>query len=550
MPARRVKKANGACRPHHRANGQTSGTLTNMGQRSFVALTSLVALIAVGAAVHAAPPYDSEQPFTPASPVDEKVLALLRKQGIAPASRCSDAVFVRRVYLDVIGTLPRPTEVESFLKDQRPDKRALLIDALLARDEFGQYWGLKWGDLLRIKSEFAINLWPNAVQAYDRWVRNAIAANMPYDQFVRELLTASGSNFRVPQVNFYRAVQNREPVGLASAVALTFMGTRLEKWPETMRNQMGTFFSRVAYKKTGEWKEEIVYPDPMKTDPLPVVFPDGSKLTIPAGKDPRVVFADWLLAPNNQWFSRAIVNRVWYWFMGRGIIHEPDDIRSTNPPVNPELLSYLQGELVKSRYDLKALYRLILNSATYQQSSVPTSKQPQTEVLFAVYPVRRLDAEVLIDALCWLSGDGQGYSSQVPEPFTWIPESHRAITLADGSITSAFLEMFGRPPRDTGLESERNNQPSDAQELYLLNSVDMQKKIERSKMFQKFAEAAKGDRRAVIGSVYLAVLSRPPTDGELATAEKYYQTPGLTAKQAQDDLAWALINSKEFLYRH
>jgi hypothetical protein len=510
----------------------------------------LIALGALCVSAWAANPFDTGQPFIAANPIDEKVLAALQREGLVPANRCTDAVFVRRVYVDVIGTLPRPTEADEFLKDPRPNKRALLIDVLLQREEFGQYWGLKWGDLLRVKSEFPINLWPNAVQAYDHWIREAVSTNKPYDQFVRELLTSSGSNFRVPPVNFYRALQGRDPVALASAVALTFMGTRLDKWPEAMRNQLATFFSRVAYKKTGEWKEEIVYLNPAPTDPLPVVFPDGSKLTIPAGKDPREVLADWLLTPNNQWFGRAIVNRVWYWFMGRGIIHEPDDIRSTNPPVNPELLAYLQQELVKSKYDLKAVYRLILNSATYQQSSIPVSKQAETETVFAVYPVRRLDAEVLIDALCWLAGDGQGYSSQVPEPFTWIPESHRAITLMDGSITSAFLEMFGRPPRDTGLESERNNQSSDAQELYLLNSVDMQQKIQRSKMFAKFVEASKGDRRTVIGWVYLAILSRPPTDAELSAAEAYYATPGLAPKQALDDVAWALINGKEFLYRH
>ncbi|MBU0606809.1 MAG: DUF1549 and DUF1553 domain-containing protein [Armatimonadetes bacterium] len=510
----------------------------------------LLPLITVTAVAWAQSPFDSGQPFKPAGAIDEKVLAVLQKQGLTPSNQCSDEVFVRRVYLDVIGTLPTSTEADAFLKDQQPNKRALLIDALLQRDEFGQYWGLKWGDLLRVKSEFPIKLWPNAVQAYDHWIRDAMATNMPYDQFARALLTSSGSNFRVPPVNFYRGVQERSPVGLASAVALAFMGTRLDKWPETMRNQMATFFSRVAYKSTGEWKEEIVYPDPAKTDALPVVFPDGSKLTIPAGKDPREVFTDWLLAPENVWFGRAIANRVWSWLMGRGIIHEPDDIRSTNLPVNPELLAYLQKELVAGKYDLKHLFRLILNSATYQQSAIPASKQPDVEAYFGVYPVRRLDAEVLLDALCWLGGDGQGYCSQVPEPFTWIPENQRAITIMDGSITSAFLEMFGRPPRDTGLESERNNQSSDAQELYLLNSVDMHQKVQRSKMFAKFMMEAKGDRATLVGSLYLAILSRRPTEAELTAAEKHFQTPGLSPKQAVDDLAWALINSKEFLFRH
>lgn len=519
-------------------------------RKNFFFMLWLSGLCGLFSASQAATPFESESDFTPQNEIDKYVLAVLRQRGLTPAKMCSDAVFVRRAYFDVIGTIPSPQEAEAFLKDTRPDKRARLIDALLQREEFAQYWGLKWGDLLRVKSEFPINLWPNAVQAYDRWIRASLRENKPYDQFVRELLTSSGSNFRVPPVNFYRAVQSREPAGLAAAVALTFMGTRLDKWPPAKRDEMAKFFSRVAYKKTGEWKEEIVYCDFTKREPLIAVFPDGVKVTIPPEQDPRIVFADWLISPKNYWFAKAIVNRIWAWLIGRGIVHEPDDIRADNPPSNPELLAYLEKELIAAKYDLKHIYRLILNSATYQQASVPRSPQAEAEKYFAVYVIRRLDAEVLLDALCYLSGEGQGYSSQIPEPFTWIPESQRAISLADGSITSSFLEMFGRPPRDTGLESERNNQPNAAQELYLLNSTDIQRKIERSKLFQKFHAAAKGNRRDLIHWIYLAILSRYPTEAEMAAAEKYAQTPGLSLKQAMDDLAWALINSKEFLYRH
>lgn len=521
------------------------------GTRQYTAaMVALAMMSLLCAAVRAATPYDSDKPFTPANPIDEKVQALLHKQGITPANICSDAVFVRRAYLDVIGTMPTATEADNFLKDNSPGKRAALIDALLQRDEFSDYWGLKWGDILRVKSEFPINLWPNAVQAYDRWIRASIRENKPYDQFARELLTSSGSNFRVAPVNFYRAVQSRDSAGLAAGVALSLMGTRLENWPAAKRAEMALFFSRVAYKKTGEWKEEIVYPDLTATTPLVATFPDGVKVTVPAGQDPRQAFADWLISPNNYWFGRAIVNRIWSWLMGRGIVQEPDDIRSDNRPVNPELLGYLEQELVKGKYDLKHIYRLILNSATYQQSSIPAGQQADAEAVFAVYPVRRLDAEVLLDALCWIGGDGQGYCSQIPEPFTWIPESHRAITLPDGSITSAFLEMFGRPTRDTGLESERNNNATEAQRLYLLNSKDIQQKVERSRMLQKLLDAAKGNRHDLVTWVYLTILSRYPSDAEIAAADKYAATPGLWPKQSLDDLAWALVNSKEFLYRH
>lgn len=495
-------------------------------------------------------PFESGDKGAAANDIDTLVIAALSKHGIEPANLCSDEVFIRRVFLDVNGSLPKPQEVRRFLQDSRSDKRAVLIDTLLERDEFADYWSLKWCDLLRVKAEFPINLWPNAVQAYHHWIQDSLRENMPYDQFVRELLTSSGSNFRVPQVNFYRAIQGREPSAIAAAVALTFMGVRLDQWPQERRADMEAFFSRVAYKLTAEWKEEIVFLDPTPTEPLQAVFPDGVAVQIEPGKDPRVVFADWLIKPDNPWFARNIVNRVWAWLMGRGIIHEPDDIRSDNPPTHPQLLAYLEKELVKAHYDLRHIYRLILNSRTYQQSSIPRSDHPDAETLFAYYPVRRLDAEVLIDALCWISGSRESYSSAIPEPFTFIPRENRSIELADGSITSQFLEMFGRPARDTGLESERNNLPSDAQRLHLLNSTHIQNMIERSWRLNRLIRTAKGNRRMLINMLYLNILSRYPTQDELNTAEKYFQTDGLNIRQATNDLAWALINTKEFLYRH
>jgi hypothetical protein len=495
--------------------------------------------------------FESEgQLVSTSSRIDFLVGVGLYKRGVEPANLCSDEVFVRRVYIDVIGTLPMAADVRKFLEDRSPNKRAELIDGLLKREEFTDYWTLKWCDLLRVKAEFPINLWPNAVQAYNRWIHDAIRKNMPYDQFVRELLTSSGSNFRVPQVNFYRAIQGREPNAIAEAVALTFMGVRLERWPQEQRLQMAAFFSRVAYKSTAEWKEEIVYLDPKPAKPLYAVFPDGVKVQIPPDKDPRQIFADWLVTPKNPWFARNIVNRVWAWLMGRGIIHKPDDIRPDNPPVNPELLAYLEKELINSRYDLRHIYRLILNSRTYQQSSIPRSNNPAAEALFAYYPVRRLDAEVLIDALDKIGGKGESYSSAIPEPFTYIPEDQPTIALADGSITSSFLEVFGRPARDTGLESERNNEPTDEQRLYLLNSTDIQNKIQRSPLLRNIMTSNRGDRDGLIADVYLNILSRYPTEAEKAAAEKYFQTDGLKPKEAVDDIAWALINTKEFLYRH
>jgi len=392
--------------------------------------------------------FETRGGFSTKNPIDAAVLSALKKQGIKPARRCSDAVFFRRVYLDVIGTIPEAPEVMAFLQDRRSGKRPRLIEDLLSRDEFADYWALKWGDILRVKAEFPINLWPNAVQAYHRWIHDSIRDNRPYDEFARELLTSSGSNFRVPPVNFLRAVQSRTPVGLAQVAALTFMGARIESWPEDRRAGLEVFFSRVAYKRTAEWKEEIITLNSAPSGPLTAMFPDGTVARIAPDEDPREIFADWLIRPENEWFTKNIVNRIWCWLLGRGIIHEPDDIRPDNPPSNPKLLAVLTKELVKSDYDLRHLIRLILNSSTYQQSPIPRSDHPEAEALFAHYLVRPLGAEVLIDGLCRITGTFEKYMSAIPEPFTNIPQEMRSIALSDGSITSPFLEMFGRPVRE------------------------------------------------------------------------------------------------------
>ncbi|MBN2449311.1 MAG: DUF1553 domain-containing protein [Lentisphaeria bacterium] len=496
-------------------------------------------------------PFECGAPFVAAHPIDACVLADLTRRGLRPAPLCSDEVFVRRAWIDIAGTLPGAQDVRRFLDDTRAGKRAILVDELLVRDEFADLWSLKWCDLLRVKAEFPINLWPNAVQAYHVWVRQAVRENLPYDRFAHALLTSSGSNFRVPPVNFYRAVQSREPGGIAAAVALSFLGSRIETWPAEQRRGLEAFFSRVAYKGTGEWKEEIVYPDPTADTPLAAAFPDGREVTIPVGSDPRRVFADWLLAPGNSWFSRALVNRAWSWFLGRGIVHEPDDIRPDNPPVNPALLACLEGAFVEARYDLRALFRFILTSQTYQQSCIPREAWcPEVEEAFAVYPVRRLDAEVLIDALCGLGHTAERYSSLIPEPFTFIPETQRTIALADGSISSPFLEMFGRPARDTGLESERSNQPSEAQRLHLLNSSHIRGRVLNGPGLTALLRDAKGKPEQAVDRLYLGILSRQPTPEETRLALDHMRTAGMTPQQAAADLAWALINSKEFLYRH
>lgn len=549
--------------------------------------------------------FESAQTPTPSNQIDKLVFEQLARLKIQP-SLASDGVFVRRAYLDVIGILPTAAEARAFIQDpDTANKRRILVDQLLERDEFATYWAMKWSDILRIKAEFPVNLWPNAAQAYHRWVLASLASNKPYDQFARELLTASGSNFRVGPANFFRAIQDRKPEGIATAVALTFMGTRAETWPADRLSGMAAFFSQVGYKPTSEWKEEHVFWDPLGTSnaagntapgraavtaigttpppppttpaPAPIiprattgVFPDGTQVSLPADRDPRELFADWLISPKNPWFTRNIANRAWGWLLGRGIIHEVDDIRPDNPPSNPALLAYLESELIAHHYDLKHLYRLILNSQTYQFSSVTNFKQSGAEANFASYPLRRLDAEVLIDAINKITGAADLYTSPIPEPFTYIPEDKPAVAIADGSITSPFLALFGRSARATGLESERDNKPVPAQWLHLLNSSHIQRKLEQGPKLKALFDASRS-QSATIEELYLTVLSRYPSAEELKNALALGQVqparpapvarptnppakpaPPVVIKRREDwiDLAWALLNSSEFLYRH
>ncbi len=495
-------------------------------------------------------PFEIAGALKPQGKIDELVFAKLKDLKIEPANLCSDGVFVRRAYLDTIGTLPTAEEAKSFLDSKDPQKRSVLIDHLLQRPEFADYWAMKWSDLLRVKAEFPINLWPNGAQAYHRWIQTSIKEHMPYDRYVRELLTSCGSNFRTPQVNFFRALQSKEPTAIAQAVALAFMGVRAESWPKERWEGMAVFFSQVGYKPTREWKEEIVVWDPRKAKPAgdapppEPVFPDGTKAVLPPGKDPREVFADWLIDAKNPWFTRHIVNRVWYWLLGRGIVHEPDDIRPDNPAQNVELLNWLAEELVGAKYDLKHIYRLILNSRTYQLSCIPKSKGPEAAANFACYPLRRLEAEVLVDAICQITGTTESYSSMIPEPFTFVPEKHRTITLPDGSITSSVMEMFGRPPRDTGLESERNNRMTAAQALHLLNSSHIRQKIQKGPKIQEQL-TVRGSSQELAESLYLTILSRAPTPFELGDVGWHCDS-----KWGAENLVWALFNSEEFLFRH
>jgi len=354
----------------------------------------------------------------------------------------------------------------------------------------------------------------------------------------------------VPESNFFRAVPSKDPETLARMAALTFMGVRADKWPAAKLKAMAAFFSQVGYKATREWKEEVVFNDLGKAAarPATATLPDGKSVRLPADCDPRAAFCDWLVTGQNPWFAPSVANRVWAWLLGRGIVHEPDDFRPDNPPRHPELLAHLAQVLVQANWDLKALIRQILLSSTYQLSSIPQSTQKGAAEEFASYHLRQLEAEVLIDAINQITGTTETYSSMTPEPFTFIPEERRSITLADGSITSSFLEMFGRPSRDSGLASERTNSPTAAQRLHLLNSSHIQRKLERGPSMVALIQSARTPT-PLVDELYLTLLSRFPTEGERAIALQYITAAG-SLQIGANDLAWAALNSSEFLYRH
>jgi hypothetical protein len=456
--------------------------------------------------------------------------------------------------------------VKAFLDDRDPKKRARLIDRLLQRDEFADFWTLKWGDLLRIKSEYPVRLWPKAVQTYDRWLREAIAENRPYDRFVRELLTSSGSNFRDGPANYYRAVPTKDPQTIGETTALVFLGARIgcarchghpqESWSLDDDLGLAAFFAGVAYKPTSEWKEEVVYlrpnavlRNPRTREVVKPKLPGGDVVTIEPGTDPRAVFTAWLTAPDNPWFARNIVNRVWYWLLGRGIVHEPDDLRPSNPPENPALLDYLAAELVGHKFDLKHVYRLILNSRVYQLSSTPLAGNADDVAHFSHYPLKRLGAEPLLDAISRVTETSETFMSRIPEPYARLPQGSGATQLADGSIDSPFLELFGRPPRDTAFEGDRCSETSLRQAMYFVNSEHLDGKIAASPRIKRLLDTKASDAD-VVSEIYLSALSRPPGPDERQTLESFLAAAQAARAQAVRDLVWAIVNSNEFLFNH
>ena len=495
-------------------------------------------------------PYESSSDaFVPINPIDEIVARHLKLRSLKPARLCSDAVYIRRVYIDLCGTVPDGDQARSFIADKSKDKYEKLVDSLLASEKFAHRMTMRFGDVLRIKAEFPINLWPNAAQAYSRYIYKSISENESYAKMIEKMLVSEGSNFRNGEVNFFRAMQAKNANSIASCVALSLMGMRYEKMSEAEQRNMASFFDRLAYKSTKEWKEEIVYNDPTKRAPFIGMFPDSSTVSLASHQDPREAFAKWLTKKGNPYFSKAAANRIWYWIYGQPIVSPADAMFAENKPANAELLDYLAKYFESTNFDIRKLCKKIVLSRTYRQSFIPRCDPVEAKKYFAVYPVSRIDAEALIDIICKITDSAEIYESTTPEPYTKFPAGESAVALPDGSITTSFLELFGKPSRDTGLDSERVSVPSASQKLHMINSRHIRSKIERSESLRALYSLG-GDR--FLNGAYLAILNRWPTPQERADFFKIQKTRTKKERNSMHcmDTAWALFNCEEFINRH
>ncbi|MCH8922459.1 MAG: DUF1549 domain-containing protein [Planctomycetes bacterium] len=476
---------------------------------------------------------------------------------IVPSPLCDDADFMRRVYLDVIGTLPTAAEARAFLADRRGDRRARLVDALLARPEYADYWAMKWSDLLRVDRQA---LGHKGAYSFYRWIRNSLATNKPHDQMVRELLTAEGPLSESPQGQFYKVVSR--PGDAASTLSQVFLGVRIacaechhhpfDRWSQDDYYGMQAFFQQVS-RKGGPHGEMLIAEGNPETKnprtgkvvtarPLAVGKTGKREATSATSSDRRVKLARWFTAPENPWFAQNLANRLAAHFFGRGLIEPVDDVRETNPPTNPELLAALTRHVVESKFDVKAVIRTITASRTYQLSSQPNETNRNDEQNYSRALLRRPPAEVLLDAICQTTGRG--------EKFAGVPAGYRAIQLWDSRVDHYFLTLFGRPKRATACQCERNAQPSISQILHLTNSPQIHAKLthERgtiTRLVRNLTDDAK-----LVEELYLTFFARYPSDEEKQSALDYLKESQPKRRQAAEDLAWSMLNSLEFLFNH
>jgi hypothetical protein len=495
------------------------------------------------------------------SSIDTLVHAKLTKLHLRESALCTDAEFIRRVFLDTIGTLPTTTETRAFLTDTNPDRRNRLIDSLLDRPEYVDFWVYKWGDLLRINRDLVGGKGMSALQS---WVRQSVEENKPWDRFAYELVTAGGRADSSGPANFYR--MGSKPEEFSETVSQAFLGIRVqcahchnhpfEKWTQTDYYRMANFFSRV--KKKGADENEVVFAatsgnvsHPKLGRPLPPAAFDGPSLPLDAPGDRREFLAKWMTAPSNPYFARAVVNRVWRHYMGRGLVEPVDDMRLTNPASNEPLLAGLTQQFIDSHFDLKNLMRSILRSEAYQRSARPNETNRKDDRFYSRYLPRRLPAEALLDAVCQVTGS--------PEKFDGLPLGTRAIALPDTRVASLFLDIFGRPQRQVTCECERASEPNMAQALHFINAATINDKIADKKGFLARLVTAKKMDTEIVDELYMTCFSRLPTSAErgavqraLASAQQGKTTVGAESLRLQvfGDLLWAMMSGPEFVFNH
>jgi hypothetical protein len=505
--------------------------------------------------------YDGAPRFTF---IDDLVVRKLRELHLAPSALSSDNDFIRRTYLDAAGVLPPADEVERFVSDRSPDKRARLVDHILSRPEWVDYWAYKWSDLLLVSSG---KLRRNNVRAFYDWIRTSVAENKPWDKFAYEITTASGSSVEHGAVNFF--LIHRNQIDLAENYTQAFLGLTvtcarchnhpLEKWTQRDYYAFANLFSRVTVKNDGMAGKadatlvvstadgEIRHPRTGQV--LPPTPLDGTPMRAHSREDRREYLARWLTSPTNPLFARAIVNRVWANFFGRGLVNPMDDLRATNPASNSELFEAVTRDFVTNGFDVKRLMRTIMLSAAYQRSSEPNDTNAQDDRYYSRYLVRRLPAEVILDAVSQISG--------VPEEFENYPPSTRAMQLPDTRVPSYFLTVFGRPERKQTSAAERMQDPTLTQALHAINGETINSKLQSPEgVISQFVRDAVPDDQ-VVERLYLAAFSRKPSPAEregvvarLGDAEKTTGNAAEARQRAIEDLAWAILTSKEFLFNH
>ena len=499
--------------------------------------------------------------------IDDLVLEKLRELNLPPSPRSTDSEFLRRAFLDTIGVPPTADETRAFLADRSAGKRDALIDSLLARPEFIDYWSYRWSDLLLVNSD---KLPPTAMWAYYNWIRKNVAANTPWDRFVRDLVTATGSTLDHGAGNFY--ILHDEPTKMAETVSVAFLGFSincakchnhpLEKWTNDEYFGFANLFARTRSKRGVAPDEQVIFSategdlvQPLTGRPQAPKPLDAAPISLTAKVDRRAPLAAWLTSPKNEQFSKTIVNRIWANFFGLGLVESVDDIRVANPASNEKLFTAAAAHLVKNQFDLKALMRTILQSETYQRSSLALPEnQDDTRYLARFYP-RRLKAEVLLDAF--------SAATAVPTTFRidarnanrglgrMYPEGFRALQLPDSNVASYFLKSFGRPERLATCECERTSEPSLAQALHLANGDTLNDKLAKkgNRLDQLLAKKLLDPE--LLEETYLLTLNRPPTPTEKnKLTQALATTPAFDRRPALEDLFWSLLSSREFLFNH